>query len=164
MVNMLASVVPRMLTWTSGGFFLFGGVIMFFDRAMLAMGNVRERSHPWCNLLPDHESNYRYSSFSASPSSSVYRKRQSSLLGGRSSKGQPLLLAASSSYYCGGRWWDFWWSCTGYLCSLETFLLQLAASLGTYRSWDHTFRKLSRVLQEDGGTPKSRYEANGLHL
>ncbi|TGO63164.1 hypothetical protein BOTNAR_0104g00120 [Botryotinia narcissicola] len=26
---------------SGGGFFLIGGVMMFFDRAMLAMGNVR---------------------------------------------------------------------------------------------------------------------------
>ncbi|PQE24277.1 Got1 family protein [Rutstroemia sp. NJR-2017a BVV2] len=31
---------------SGGGFFLIGGVLMFFDRAMLAMGNVRIHNDP----------------------------------------------------------------------------------------------------------------------
>jgi hypothetical protein len=31
------TILPKL----TGGFFLLGGVMLFFDRAMLAMGNVR---------------------------------------------------------------------------------------------------------------------------
>ena len=76
---------------------------MFFDRAMLAMGNVCGRFL----LLPsssDAEVKYRYSSYSVSPSSSVYKKRQSSSLGGKSSRGQRRSPAESCSYCYDGHW------------------------------------------------------------
>lgn len=42
---------PRLTTPPTGGFFLIGGVMLFFDRAMLAMGNVtRPPAPPHPNL------------------------------------------------------------------------------------------------------------------
>lgn len=37
---------PRLTTPPTGGFFLIGGVMLFFDRAMLAMGNVTRPPRP----------------------------------------------------------------------------------------------------------------------
>jgi hypothetical protein len=104
------------------------GVMLLFDGALLALGNVRSLYLlSQLAVIVDHCLTRRSSSSAASSLSSAHKRRFTSSRGGTSYVGPPVFSAVSFSFFSSGQPSACWWRCSAFSIFSGAYAL-LAAS------------------------------------